>query len=141
MNTHFSTEGFQEKVTKPWGEETIYAPAGLSYAGKLLFVKSGKRFSLQYHDKKQETLCLFSGSAILWIENSQGTVEKNPMVPFVGYTIVPGQKHRIEAVESCYILEVSTPEIGDTVRVEDDYNRPTETEEMRKRERQAGSNK
>jgi mannose-6-phosphate isomerase len=128
----FSIEPFQEKVIKPWGEETLYAPASLPYIGKILFVKSGKRLSLQTHNKKKETLCLFSGSALLWLENKDGDIEKVPMVPFYGYTIIPHQKHRIEAIENSYILEASTPEIGDTVRIEDDYSRPTETEEMRK---------
>jgi mannose-6-phosphate isomerase len=128
----FLTEPFQEKVPKPWGEETLYAPAGAPYAGKILFVKGGKKLSLQYHSEKRETLCLFSGNALLWVENSDGEIEKISMRPFSGYSIVPGQQHRIEAIEDSFILEASTPETGDTVRVEDDYSRPTETEDLRK---------
>lgn len=132
MSDQFSTQPHQEKVKKPWGEETIYAPSGLPYAGKILFIKGGKKISFQYHTEKQETLCMFSGNAIIWLENAKGEIEKISMEPFHGYTVKPGQKHRIETIEDSYILEASTPETGDTFRIEDDYNRPTETEEMRK---------
>jgi len=131
----FLTHPFQQKIMKPWGEEIIYTPEDFPYAGKILHVKSGKRLSLQYHNEKKETLCLFSGNALLWIGNAKGEMEKISMEPFHGYSVMPGQQHRIEAVEDCFILESSTPEAGDTVRVEDDYGRPDETEEMRKQER------
>src|SRR5690348_12503235 len=120
MDTNNSELKFQKKITKPWGEETLYVPHGLPYAGKILFVKRGKRLSLQYHDVKQESLCLFSGNALLWLENEKGEIEKISMQPFYGYAVAPGKKHRIEAIENCYILESSTAEQGNTFRVEDD---------------------
>ena len=53
------------KVEKPWGFEIILTPENLGRVGKILFVKKGERLSLQYHDQKEETLCLFSGKALL----------------------------------------------------------------------------
>ncbi|MBI4457629.1 hypothetical protein HY633_01550 [Candidatus Uhrbacteria bacterium] len=129
----FSTDSFQTKVTKPWGEEIIYTPRELARTGKILTVKAGRKLSLQYHDQKEETLCLLSGKALLWLENDAGAIEKIPMVPFQGYTVVQRQKHRLEGVEDAMIIEVSSPERGTTVRIDDEYGRPNETEEMRVR--------
>lgn len=128
----FSVIPFQAKVEKPWGYEIHYTPANLARTGKILFIKAGKKPSFQYHEKKEETLCLFSGEAIIWLENNRGEIEKIPMQPYAGYTILPLQKHRVEALTDSFILEVSSPEIGTTVRLEDDYHRPDETEQMRK---------
>jgi len=130
----FNLEPFSEKVEKPWGYEIIFTPKDLARTGKLLFVKAGKRLSLQYHDQKEETLCLFSGKALIWLEDSSGQIQKIPMELHKGYTVKPPQKHRIEAMEDSYVVEVSLPEIGTTFRLEDDYARKDETEELRKEE-------
>ncbi len=127
----FDLEGHQEKVVKPWGEEIIFTPKGLARAGKMLLVKGGKKLSLQYHDQKEETLCLFSGKALIWLENEQDIIEKIPMKQGFGYTVKPPQKHRLEAIEDCVIFEVSSPESGTTFRIEDDFKRKDETEELR----------
>ena len=127
----FSTEGYQEKIEKPWGYELIYTPKNMPQAGKILFVRSGQKLSLQYHESKEETLCLFSGQARIWLENSAGAIEKINMEPQCGYSVVSGQRHRIEAMEDSFIIEVSSPEKGKTVRIEDEYSRTDETEEMR----------
>lgn len=128
----FSTTPHQEKIPKPWGFEIKFTPEDLPRAGKILNINAKKRLSFQYHDQKEETLCLISGQALLWLENFQGQIEKIPMETFKGYTIKPPQKHRIEAQQDSVIVEVSTPEIGTTVRLEDDYQRKDETEEIRK---------
>jgi len=128
---NFSTTPFQEKIPKPWGEEIKFTPGSLKRAGKLLLVKAGKRLSFQYHDEKEETLCLFSGKALLWLENADGVIDKIPMEMHKGYTVIPPQKHRIETLDDCVIVEVSSPETGTTVRLEDDYARKDETEEVR----------
>ena len=128
----FDLTPHQQKVQKPWGEEAILTPKDLPYAGKILFVKAGKKLSLQYHDQKKETLCLYSGKAIIWLENNEGVIEKIPMQIGFGYTDTPPQKHRIEAVEDSYLIEFSSPEAGTTFRIEDDFKRPNETEELRK---------
>ena len=110
----------------------MYTPQECGYAGKVLFVKKGCKLSFQYHDIKQETIVLFSGSALIWLENAQGEIEKISMELQQGYTVVVNQKHRIEALEDSFLLESSTPEAGVTVRVEDDFHREDETEELRK---------
>ena len=128
----FTTSTFQQRIAKPWGEEIIYTPNHTKMTGKILHVNAGARLSLQYHEKKQETLTLFSGRAILWIENSSGEIEKISMEPLYGYTVQPHQKHRIEAIENSIILEASTAEQGTTIRIDDDYGRKEETDEIRK---------
>ena len=122
---------YSQRIEKPWGYEIIYTPEGLSRVGKILFVKAGCKLSFQYHDIKEETLCLFSGKSLVWLENDTGEIEKVSMTPMQGYTIKINQKHRIEALEDSFLIEVSSPEEGTTVRVEDDYQRPDETDEMR----------
>lgn len=132
MNPNFSTEPFSKKITKPWGEEYIFTPEGLERTGKILLVKAGKRLSFQYHDEKEETLSLFSGEALFLLENAAGEIEKIPMQKFSGYTVRIGQKHRIEAIQDSYLIEVSSPEKGTTVRIEDDFDRNDETEDIRR---------
>jgi mannose-6-phosphate isomerase-like protein (cupin superfamily) len=128
----FTTDSFQSIIEKPWGKEIILTPTDLERVGKILCVSVGKRLSLQYHQTKEETLSLFSGSAELLIEDASGKLINLPMELQRGYTIAAGQKHRITATSDCVIFEVSSPEHGSTIRVEDDYNRPNETEELRK---------
>ena len=124
---------FCQKILKPWGYELILTPPASPVTGKIAFTKKSQRWSFQYHDKKEETLCLIQGEATLWLENEKGKVEKIKMVPQEGYLIKPLQKHRFCAVKDCLSLEVSTPEVGKTVRLEDDYgNRGDETEEERR---------
>lgn len=138
---NFNLEPFYKRVEKPWGFEIIYTPNELERTGKILFVLAGKKLSLQYHDQKEETLCLLSGEGFLWLEDSEGIIHKLPMEQHKGYTIVPPQKHRVEAVSDIWFLEVSTPEIGNTFRLDDDYQRPTETEDVRKKENRGWSKK
>ena len=117
-----------------WGEGLV---VGVERDGTDVIVTVGfasvgrKRLSLQYHDAKEETLCLFSGRAYLWLENAQHRLYKFPMSQGFGYTIAVGETHRVEAITDCVILEVSDPERGNTVRLEDDYSRGVETEEVR----------
>lgn len=126
---------YQLKVEKPWGFEILYTQKELPYTGKIAFTKAGKRWSYQYHDKKEENICLISGEAEIWIENADGKIEKIKMIPLNGYDIKPFQKHRFCAITDCWSIETSTPEIGNTVRLEDDYQRNTETQEDRNEQR------
>ncbi len=123
-------------TTKPWGHEIIFTKSDDPYTGKIIYLNANKRFSLQVHDKKQETQMLVSGEAILIIDNDKGDIVEISMIPFKGYTLLVGQRHRVRAVTDCQIFEVSTPETGTTYRLEDDYKRPDQTEEIRKEERQ-----
>ena len=125
----FSTEAYVMKVDKPWGFELIFSDGTLKITSKILHVTAGKRSSLQYHDIKEEILTLISGEGILEIENNKGEVKKLIMELRKSYIILPKQIHRFAAgSKDCEIMESSTPENGNTIRLEDDYSRGIETE-------------
>ena len=75
-----------------------------------MFIKKGCRLSLQYHDQKEEALCLFQGKAKIRLEDKKGQIKTLYMKPQMGYTILKGQKHRLEALEDSFVFEVSSPE-------------------------------
>ena len=129
---NFATKAHQIKILKPWGYEIHWAESNLPYMGKIIHIDAGKRLSLQIHDVKQETQMLINGECNLIQEDSEGTLQTIPMEKSKGYTVVVGQKHRLHAVTDCDVIEVSTQELGTTWRLEDDYKRPDETEELRK---------
>jgi len=132
----FSNEPYVKRVEKPWGYEIHWTPENLPYMGKILHVNAGSRLSLQLHDKKQESWMILNGRGkVIW-ENSNGELIETELVAGQGYSCALGQKHRLAGITDCDILEVSTPEIGTTYRLEDDYKRPDETEEQRSIERQ-----
>jgi mannose-6-phosphate isomerase len=118
---------FIERVEKPWGWELLLTPPESPVVGKILHINQGARFSYQYHDKKIETLCLISGRAKIILNDEEAEME-----PQKGYFIEPGDKHRIQGITDCEIMEASTKEEGTTVRLQDDYQRPDETEKLRK---------
>lgn len=130
--TTFTKEPFQQKIPKPWGYEILYSPPQAPSAGKLIHINAGGMWSLQYHDQKTETVCLIKGKATYVWENENNELIEHNMELFKGYFNAPGQIHRLMAIEDCDIIETSTPEKGNTVRIEDSYNRSTETEEIRK---------
>ncbi len=111
-----------EKVDKPWGYELIFAHTD-RYAGKILHVDAGQALSLQYHEKKDETLFLLEGEYQLVVEEKGELVERR-IVAGDSYHIPVGTRHRMVAgPDGCDILEVSTPELDDVVRLEDRYGR------------------
>lgn len=130
----FSTVPYVKKVEKPWGHEIHWTPSALPYMGKILHINAGKRLSLQRHDKKQETWYMMGGKAKLMWDDKNGNLIETELEYGKGYTCAIGQRHRLIGITDCDVVEVSTPEIGITERLEDDYNRPNETEEMRKQE-------
>lgn len=130
----FSTTPYQKRVEKPWGYEIIYTPDVAAATGKILHVNAGKRLSLQYHDVKIETLCLIKGEATITLSNDKDEQIDIPMELHKGYYVTPGQVHRVTAITDIDFIEASTPELGNTYRLQDDSNRATETEEMRKQE-------
>lgn len=131
----FTNLPYIKKVEKPWGYEFHWVPENAPYLGKILHLNAGKRYSLQYHDEKRETQILINGRCYRIGDNVKGELETIEMKPFQGYDILPGQRHRLHAITDCDVVEVSTPEIGITYRLEDDYKRPNETPEQRKKER------
>lgn len=128
----FLNKPYIKRVEKPWGYELHWAPEGLPYMGKVLHINAGKRLSLQIHDAKQESWFLMSGRAKVVWENEKEELIETEFEQGQGYTCNLGQKHRLAGITDCDIVEVSTPETGNTFRLEDDYSRSTETEEMRK---------
>jgi len=122
---------YQLKIEKPWGYELIFTPSETSVVAKLIHLNAGARFSLQYHEIKEETLILVSGQANIILGENKEILTKNEMVLNFGYLITPKLIHRCEAISDCDILEASTKEKGVTVRLEDDYSRGNETEEER----------
>lgn len=133
--SQFTNIPFEKKIPKPWGYEIVLTPPNLPYAAKIIHVNQGHRLSLQAHDEKQETLTLISGEAKLLIDGQDGKINKIKMELRKGYTVQIGQRHRAAAISDCEILEASTTEKGTTYRLEDDYKRRDETEEIRKIER------
>ncbi len=108
-------------VDKPWGYELIWAQTE-RYAGKILHIKKGESLSYQYHRVKDETVRLLSGLMEMDVENG-GHRTTISLRPGDCLHIMPGMKHRMIAVEDCEVLEVSTPELDDVVRLEDRYGR------------------
>jgi mannose-6-phosphate isomerase len=111
------------KVDKPWGYELIWALTD-DYCGKILFVKAGESLSLQFHREKDESWFVHSGRAELEM-GSPGDKTPNSEVVGAGaaFRIRPGTIHRVKALEDTFILEVSTPQLEDVVRLEDKYGR------------------
>lgn len=128
----FSVKPNRQKINKPWGYELILTPPDSPVTGKVLHLNKGCRFSLQYHDEKIETLTLISGKALIILEDEKGDLKEIEMELFKGYFIKPFQKHRCKGIIDCDIFETSTKEKGNTFRLEDDYQRGTETEDVRK---------
>jgi mannose-6-phosphate isomerase len=109
------------RVEKPWGHELIWAHTD-RYVGKLLHIKKGHKLSLQFHNKKDETIHVQSGQLLFVVDEGKGLVERE-MKPGESYHIKPLTKHRMVAITDCDILEVSTPELDDVVRLDDAYGR------------------
>lgn len=131
----FDNQAYVKKYDKPWGYELHWVLANKPYIGKILHIKKGCRLSLQIHDQKQESWLLISGQAkVIW-ENKKGQLIETILQKNTGYSTSIGQKHRLVGVTDCDIVEVSTPEQGTTWRIDDDYNRPHETEQQRIKER------
>jgi len=104
-------------VEKPWGREIWYAHER-EYAGKILEIKKGFRSSLHYHQKKKETMYVLEGEVRIVKKDGELTLNEGESI-----TINPGEIHRIVPLRDSKILESSTPELDDVIRVEDDYER------------------
>jgi mannose-6-phosphate isomerase-like protein (cupin superfamily) len=139
MRQQFSVEPHAQRVEKPWGYEILLTPTDVPYTAKLIHVRAGKRLSLQLHDTKVETQTLVAGHGTLVLEGDDGELHDIDMQPGVGYHVAVGQRHRLCAAldADATVFEASTPEAGTTLRLEDDYKRPDETEAVRRAERAA----
>jgi mannose-6-phosphate isomerase len=111
------------RVDKPWGYELIWAVTE-TYVGKVLFVKAGHALSLQFHREKDEAWFVQSGRAKLELGEVGKAILKDEVVgPGSAFHYAPGTVHRVTALEDTTILEVSTPQLDDVVRLEDAYGR------------------
>ncbi len=111
------------RVEKPWGHELIWALSE-SYCGKILFVRAGHSLSLQFHRRKDESWLVQEGRAELEIGTAGDAVVQHEVVAAgAAFRLRPGTVHRVKALDDTTILEVSTPELDDVVRLEDLYGR------------------
>jgi quercetin dioxygenase-like cupin family protein len=110
------------RIDKPWGYELWWALTD-DYAGKILWVEGGHSLSLQVHQHKDETAYLLSGRLLLTKGPSEEELTTTELGPGDTWRNVPGDVHTIEAIEDCTVLEVSTPELDDVVRLSDSYGR------------------
>jgi len=112
-----------KKVEKPWGYELIWALTDV-YCGKVLFVKAGHSLSLQFHKEKDESWLVQSGRAKLELgEVGESVLNEVVIAAGAAFHYPPGTVHRVTAIEDTTILEVSTPQLDDVVRLEDAYGR------------------
>lgn len=131
----FANEPYVKKIEKPWGYELHWVPENKPYMGKVLHINKDARLSLQIHDQKQESWYLINGRAkVIW-DNNKGKLIETELENGKGLATELGQRHRLVGITDCDIIEVSTPEMGTTYRLEDDYKRPDETPQQRKKER------
>jgi mannose-6-phosphate isomerase len=110
------------KVSKPWGWELVWAETEV-YVGKLLFVRAGESLSLQYHEVKDESWLMHEGRARLELGRVGGELEAVEMTPGDSFRFRPLTVHRVTAIEDTLVIEVSTTELDDVVRLEDRYGR------------------
>lgn len=108
-------------VDKPWGYELIWAHTE-RYVGKILHINKGESLSYQYHRVKDETIRLLAGTMELDVEVNRAR-QTLKLKPGDCFHITPGTKHRMIAIDDCDVLEVSTPELDDVIRLEDRYGR------------------
>lgn len=109
-------------INKPWGKEEVIE-INNTYMVKKLTMWKGHRCSLQYHNKKKETIYILTGKLRIYIGASQKDLTSKIYGPNEFITLPPGTIHRMEGVEDCEYLEASTSEMDDVVRLSDDYNR------------------
>ena len=110
------------RIDKPWGHELIWAETD-RYVGKILHVKAGHALSLQYHERKDETIHLLHGAMRFQVGTSVENLADVDLAEGQSYRITPGTVHRMVAITDVDILEASTPDLDDVVRLEDRYGR------------------
>ena len=110
------------RVAKPWGEELIWALTD-RYCGKIITIETGRRLSLQYHEAKDEAIHVTAGRLLLLLEDDEGRDVLTELGPGDSAHVPAGRRHRYEAIERVQLVEVSTPELDDVVRIEDDFGR------------------
>jgi mannose-6-phosphate isomerase len=110
------------RVAKPWGNELIWALTD-RYCGKIITIETGKRLSLQYHERKDEWIHVLTGRLLLELEDEAGELIRRELGPGDGAHVPVLRRHRYVAIERVELIEVSSPETDDVIRLEDDYGR------------------
>ncbi len=110
------------RVEKPWGWE-LWWTVTERYVGKVIFINAGRRLSLQYHNQKDESIFVVEGEMILHLENADGEIEPIELRSGDFRRVPVGRRHRFEARTDTKLIEVSTPELDDVVRLADDFGR------------------
>ena len=110
-------------VPKPWGHEEIFALVEGRFCGKVLHVNAGEALSLQYHERKEEVIAVQSGRCRMQVGAHESAMEAHDLGPGDSVHLPAGARHRVEALTDVVLLEVSTTELDDVVRLEDRYGR------------------
>lgn len=132
---HFHSEEYVLRIGKPWGYELHFAHEDDPLMTKILHINVGDRLSEKAHRVKSESYWMLEGECSLIIENSTRQFVDFPLEYNKGYTVDVGQRHRQRGTTDCNVFEVSMPEGGKTWRIQDDYERPDETDAQRRLER------
>ncbi len=111
------------RVDKPWGHEEVFALVDGKFCGKAIHVNEGHSLSLQYHEQKEETISVQSGLLYVEVGLSEHSLESFELFPGESIHLLPGVRHRVTAVIDTVMLEASTTELSDVVRLEDKYGR------------------
>jgi mannose-6-phosphate isomerase len=117
-----SDASLPRRIAKPWGYELWYALTE-RYAGKILHVERGHRLSLQFHERKDESCYLLTGRLLLVQGPSAEQLDERVLETGAVWRNEPGDVHTIEALEDSDVLEVSTPDLDDVIRLTDNYGR------------------
>lgn len=111
------------RVDKPWGHEIHFALVDGKYCGKALHIDAGHALSLQYHERKEETVSVQTGRLQFEVGLTEADLESFELLPGESVHLLPGTRHRMTALEDTVVLEASTTELDDVVRLEDRYGR------------------
>jgi len=109
-------------VHKPWGKE-VWLELNDKYCYKRIYINAGYKTSFQYHQFKKETNYIIEGTAEVWLENDEGIIEKKIMNAGDYFNVTPPKKHRVIAITDIILQEVSTPEVDDVFRIDDEFHR------------------
>lgn len=136
---HFHYEEYVLRIGKPWGYELHFAKEDDPLMVKIHHINSGDRFSEHAHRSRKESYWLLNGDCEMQMEDSSRKMMTFNIEQNKGYTVSVGQRHRHAGISDCDLLEVGTPEGGKTWRIQDDYERPDQSDEQRRLERQAAT--
>ena len=118
---------FPFTLEKRWGKEVWLelwqGPRGHGYCYKRIYIKKGTKTSFQFHKRKIETNYIIKGKAEVWLENDSGDIIKKKIGTGSSFTIIPPRKHRVIALTNVILQEVSTPDVDDVIRIQDDTGR------------------